>query len=839
MGGPDLTTTPALVERDAEVALLRRLTAGVVAGRAAVVEIAGPPGVGRSSLVAAAMAHAEHAGLRVRYARCSHTETALTGGMVAQVLAGLTPLDPLPSPMALCQTFLTVARQGPLLVALDDAHWTDEYSRQWLLAVLRRIGEVPLMIVYSAGQPGLASRTAVAEAQDLAVDAGAEWHVLRPAVLSVAGVRQVLAEAGGAQPEDGFVRAVLQRTCGLPRLFRGVTEALRDGAFTATVAHVPSLEAGMRVDVSDWADEMLTELSPPQLALLRAILVGEGDLDWDLLVQLARLDAPTAARTLERLREQSVPIAGDPPRLACPHTHARVLAHLSVAEREQLFAAAAELGQRAAIGSSALARLLCSAPVVGQDWAVRALTEAAARADAEGRAEDAGRLLARALREPLDEVSRAALLTDLASIEVTHAPEASDRRLVRVIAGPGGEEVGPLRVRAADLLMARGSTESLRDAVTGALGRTLSEADRAALEAMYLLAVDGPHDGSVPAPALSEAHGDPARAATLAWRLLVRGEDRDRTLALARVTLAAGPRAPLSSRIAASRALLLGDDVAEAARGLDAVLVDAMRRRDRTVAAWARLMRADLGSRTGRLDDAAEDIERALTMVPFPYWHPMTQPTVLALRTSMYLEAGQLDSAAELVATELLPGVESGVGWARFLYTKGVFLLLTGEPAGAVEHLREVGRRLLARQWVNPALANWRSFAALAHRACGNSVDAERLVTEELVLARRWGAASMVGSAQLAASMVLDGPARLDSLRAAVDVLRDSPARLRYIKALLELATEYRDAGAPEESARVATEAGELARSHGAGSLAKLARTLGWEPFPGTVPGRD
>jgi hypothetical protein len=150
-----------------------------------------------------------------------------------------------------------------------------------------------------------------------------------------------------------------------------------------------------------------------------------------------------------------------------------------------------------------------------------------------------------------------------------------------------------------------------------------------------------------------------------------------------------------------------------------------------------------------------------------------------------------------------------------------------------------VGRRLLARQWVNPALANWRSFAALAHGACGNSEEAERLVTEELVLAERWGAASMIGSAQLAAAMVLDGSARRDNLWTAIGVLRDSPARLRHIKALLELATVYRDAGEPEEAARVAAEAGELARAHGAGGLANLARTLGWEPFPGAAPGRD
>lgn len=837
MTGRDLTAAPVLVERDEEVAVLRRLAAGTAAGRPAVVEISGPPGVGRSSLIAAAMAHAEHAGLRVLYARGTHAEAGLSHGVVTQFLTGLTTLDALPSPVALSQTFLAAARQTPLLLALDDAHWSDEYSRQWLLALLRRAGEAPLMVVFSAGQPGLASRTAVAEAQDRAVEAGAEWHVLRPSALSAAGVRRLLTQAGHARPEDGFVAAVLQKTCGLPRLFRVLTEALRHGEFDATVEHLPQAEASLRVDISDWADEMLTELSSDQLALLRAIVVGDGDLDWDLVVSLARLDVPTATRALERLQELSVPVHGDPPLLLCPHTHDRVLGHLTSAERERLFADAAALGQRAAIGSAVLARLLCSAPVVGQDWAVRVLTEAAAHADAEGRSEHAARLLARALREPLTEARRASLLTELASVEVTHAPEASDRRLVRVIAGPGGADVGPVRVRAADLLMARGNTEALREAVTGALAGTLPAADRAALEAVHLLAVDGPHDAAATAPPTTE-HADPARSATLAWQLLVRAQDRDRTRTLARATLAAGHHAPMSSRTTACRVLLLGDDVVEAARGLDAVLVDATRRRDRTVAAWARLMRADLGTRTGRLDDAADDIERALAMVPLPCWHPMTQPTVVALRMSLCLEAGQLDRAEELTRTDLLPGVESGVGWARFLYTKGVLHLLTGEPATAVEYLREVGRRMLARQWVNPALASWRAWAAIAHRARGNTEEAARLATEELTIARRWGAASMLGSAQLAAAMVLDGTARLDGLLAAADVLRAAPAPLRYVRALLELAAAHRDAGQRQEAVKVATEAGEIARAHGARGLAGVARRLGWGPVT-TEPGRD
>jgi hypothetical protein len=79
--------------------------------------------------------------------------------------------------------------------------------------------------------------------------------------------------------------------------------------------------------------------------------------------------------------------------------------------------------------------------------------------------------------------------------------------------------------------------------------------------------------------------------------------------------------------------------------------------------------------------------------------------------------------------------------------------------------------------------------------------------------------------------MVLDGPARLDSLVAAVEVLRKSPSRLRYAKALLLLAAVRREAGESGEAVRLAAEAGELASTNGAHVLARQAQALGWDPL--------
>jgi hypothetical protein len=838
VGTTELGAGVALIERDAELALLRRLAAGTMAGRSAVVEIAGGPGLGRSSMVEAAMTLAQQAGIEVLYARGSQSEAGLSGGLVGQLLAGLLPAaapcpESITPPAALCQTFLSAARETPLMLALDDAYWADEYSWQWLLALLRRVGEAPLLIVFAAGQLGQAREAMMADARERVVEGRTEWHLLRLSPLSAAGVRQLLAEAGQATPQDAFVADAMLKTCGLPALFRSVSEELRRGELTATVEHLPSFDMCLRSDVFDWADEMTGELSADQLNLLRAIVVCGGDLDWELVVSLVR--DINASRTVEELRGRGVLLGGDPPRLLCPFTRERVAAQMTGPEREELFARAAELGHRAAIGSSGLARLLLSAPPVGQPWAVRALREEAARADADGESEAAARLLSRALREPMDEVVKAELLTELASVEVLHAPEASDRRLVRVLERPGSENVGPVRVHAADLLLSRRNAETFHRAVTGALSSpSLSAGDRASLEGLYWLAVEAPQNTPAPlrsAPSLPEQPTDPAQSAAVAWRLLVRGHDLALTRTLARATLKAGQGAPLSARIIASTILLLCDDTGEAEAGLDTVLVDARRLRARSMSAWARLIRVGLSIRNGRLDDAADDLERTLALLPLRCWHPMAQPGVRAVQMTLYLEAGQLDRAEELVAAGLPPGVESGLGWGQFLLTEGAFRLLTGDPQGAVEALREAGRRMLFRQWDNPALAGWRSLAALAHRACGDTAESERLVTEERALAERWGAASALGYAHLTASMVLDGPARLDSLVAAVEVLRKSPSRLRYAKALLLLAAVRREAGESGEAVRLAAEAGELASTNGAHVLARQAQALGWDPL--------
>lgn len=57
----------------------------------------------------------------------------------------------------------------------------------------------------------------------------------------------------------------------------------------------------------------------------------------------------------------------------------------------------------------------------------------------------------------------------------------------------------------------------------------------------------------------------------------------------------------------------------------------------------------------------------------------------------------------------------------------------------------------------NPALVAWRSQAALAFMRLGDRGEARRLATEELALARAWGAPRALGAALRAMGLVEGG----------------------------------------------------------------------------------
>lgn len=159
------------------------------------------------------------------------------------------------------------------------------------------------------------------------------------------------------------------------------------------------------------------------------------------------------------------------------------------------------------------------------------------------------------------------------------------------------------------------------------------------------------------------------------------------------------------------------------------------------------------------------------------------------------------------------------------------------DPVEAVHLLRECGRLLLHRNHVNPALLAWRSAAARVLRSTGQEAEAHRLGSEELRLARRWGAVGPVGWAELNAGSAAahEDPARA---RYAADLLGRGQAGPAYQRALADLAAAELAAGGSRQAAAAAVaQLKVLTATHPQGPMAQRARRLAAELAPTRSPG--
>ncbi len=131
-------------------------------GQPTVLVVRGEAGIGKSSLLAAAIANAD--GFVVRRVECLPYQTPQSFGTLAQLgLDTSTPEVVISAPLAAQRIRVALdewSADGPVLVAIDDLQWADPESVEALLAVLARAEAERLLVVLATRPLGPADHVA-------------------------------------------------------------------------------------------------------------------------------------------------------------------------------------------------------------------------------------------------------------------------------------------------------------------------------------------------------------------------------------------------------------------------------------------------------------------------------------------------------------------------------------------------------------------------------------------------------------------------------------------------------------------------------------------------------
>jgi DNA-binding CsgD family transcriptional regulator len=860
-----------LLERDAELAAFEALF-GDASGRGRLLAIEGPPGIGKTSLILEARRRARRAGMQVLSARGSELENTFSFGVVrqlfepflvqlpaderAELLVGAaelaTPLfEPAqiaapatPASLALLHGlyWLTanVAARRPLLLVVDDLHWCDRATLRWLAYVLPRLDGLDLSIV-------VALRPTEPEAADPAVLGQLLSDPLatvnRPQPLSTAATTQLLRETVSTDADESFCLACHEITGGNPLLVHELLGAILAAEVEPVAASVPGLSelaarAGWRA-----VSARLSRLPPEATKLAQAVAILGDEVDPRQATTLADLSEEAASRAIADLVR--VDVLGAQPSLDFVHPLIRraVYETLTPLERSGGHARAAQLLSESRCEPERIAAHLLLVPPgllpsQGPVQVVAVLEDAARNARSRGALESAVAYLRRALAEPRVANSADRLL-QLASAEgfvngeaaVEHLQEAQQliddpiqsaevavqlgRQLFYVhriddsigvftsaLEQLAGADPELERLLEAGLISSGIFEAPLREDVVRRLDRLREHPPDGTPGKQMLLALLAFFDARACAPA--------SESVTLARRALASG-----TLLEAEDAGGAFMRACMVLTMA---------DLDEAPQTYDAALATTHLRGSVSTFASCKIFRAQAFLLRGELAEAEADGRESFEARRAWGFHLLDAFNyVLA---DALLEQGKLEEAAAALEQ---------AGWrtlapesAPLLYLRHAgarLLLLTGDLTGALEETLDAGRRFEAIGGRNPAFMPWRSQAALALLQLGEQGEARRLATEELELARIWGAPRALGAALRVAGLVEGGTEGLALLEKAVATVAGSPAKLEHAKAHTELGAALRRANRRSQAREHLRRAVELATLCGARPLVARAET--------------
>ncbi len=141
---------PVLFGRAGELSALANAVQGVAGGRGRFVHVTGEAGIGKSSLLDAAMQELDRLGVTRRSCSVDETDRRRRLALVRSLLPELdhhADPDPVGAVVAAAER---LAAAGPLALVADDVHWADDESLDALRAVAIRAGALGILVLTAA-----------------------------------------------------------------------------------------------------------------------------------------------------------------------------------------------------------------------------------------------------------------------------------------------------------------------------------------------------------------------------------------------------------------------------------------------------------------------------------------------------------------------------------------------------------------------------------------------------------------------------------------------------------------------------------------------------------------
>jgi DNA-binding CsgD family transcriptional regulator len=854
-----------LLDRDRELSAVCALLADAASGAGGLLLVEGDAGIGKTGIVGAARALARADGMQVLGARGGELESGLAFGMVREMFsepiraadadgygalfAGAAALarpvlepaveqvldeshDSFATLHGLYWFVAGLCSAAPILLTVDDAHWSDLPSLRFLAYLARRLDGLKLALLVTA-------RPELVEQQELLRLLAAEpqaMHV-RPPPLGRASVHTMVSSVLGPA-EDRFVDACQAITGGNPFLLTELLADLRDAAVRPLASNLDRVEAAAPWNVRRAILARLRQLPAGAAALARAAALLGDSVDPRRAARLAEVkadqvdllvDALSAARIIE-------------PRTLLTFVHPLVRsavisdlgpAELATAHRE----AVALLIAEGECGDTLLPHLLASPPQA-EGRVVDLLRSAAQRAAARGAHDVAARCLHRALLEPPPAEDRYLVLLELGTAEM----HAGISDALNHLAEAAVEARGPVERSRANQLLARtmfhagriADSVKLSERTMGELGYSDPEL-RLELEAELVIAAIHdvrtrplvaswiPDGRAAPEPT---SRGACMLLANMALEEVFTAGSRERAVALADGALVGGrlyDEHAVTCLPCVGLSLTLSGQAGRSLRVWDDAIARQRARGDVRGFALASAFRGYAALHVGDLDAAVADTMAALELARSVLL-PVAAEFATAWLAYALVDAGDYDGAEkELRAQAATLGPDALFSANFLLSARGRLRLAQGRFAEAAADLRECGRRCAAWGATGPALAPWRAHLALALLSDGERDAAASVAADAVALAQAWGVSSLLAEALRVSGLVTGGRHGLVLLQEAVATADAGESPIEQAHVRTALGGALRRAGRRSEARHPLREAVEIALAIGAGAVARTA----------------